>query len=178
VPDAFIDVGELARRKLVFDARFADDALDLPHDWKVIDKLSATGEAELMGSKGVSPIRVRGRLNGQVANHCGRCLEPVEQKLDGGFELLFYPMSLIAQSEETTISRDETEAGFYEEPGMKLVDVVREQVLLWLPMSALCKADCQGVCTQCGVNRNRETCNCRETETASPWDALKNFKIH
>jgi len=85
-------------------------------------------------------------------------------------------MALIARSESVPIDREDTNIGFYEGHGLELADVVREQVMLWLPMRGLCREDCKGICPSCGVNRNAETCVCVETFVDPRWDALK--KLH
>ena len=44
-------------------------------------------------------------------------------------------------------------------------DLLREQFYLALPMKPLCREECQGLCPQCGVNRNVEACQC-----STRWD--------
>ena len=43
---------------------------------------------------------------------------------------------------------------------LDLTEALREQILLALPMQPLCRADCQGLCVQCGKNLNEGTCDC------------------
>jgi len=55
---------------------------------------------------------------------------------------------------------------------------VREQVLLAIPMSAVCREDCAGLCAQCGQNLNEKKCGC-ETKVIDPRLApLKNIKLN
>ena len=56
-----------------------------------------------------------------------------------------------------------------------LEDVAKEQVLLSLPMRAVCREDCKGLCPHCGINRNRETCDCQAAKVDPRWEALKKF---
>lgn len=52
-------------------------------------------------------------------------------------------------------------------------DDVREDLLLEIPGFPLCRADCKGLCAQCGQNLNEGTCGCAPPEEeASPWSAL------
>jgi len=46
--------------------------------------------------------------------------------------------------EEARLKEDDAEIGFFEEEGLFLADVLREQVLLALPMKAICRSDCRG----------------------------------
>ena len=73
---------------------------------------------------------------------------------------------------EHAITPDETEIGYYQESGLSLEDVVREQVLLSLPGRTLCKEDCKGLCPRCGQNLNLATCSCGEAPADPRWNAL------
>jgi uncharacterized protein len=54
---------------------------------------------------------------------------------------------------------------------LDLEPLARDAVLLELPLAPLCADDCLGLCPQCGVNRNEETCACEQP--ADPrWSAL------
>ncbi len=171
----FIDVNLLERRRLAFDELFPAGFLKLSEDWNQIGDVRAEGDAELLDRAGSRTIRVRGSIQGRLEGYCGRCLEPMVQAFDNRFDLYYYPMSLIARNESVPIDRDDTDIGFYEGNGLPLADVVREQLMLWLPMRGLCRDDCKGICPSCGVNRNHERCNCLETLEDTRWDALKNL---
>jgi uncharacterized protein len=95
----------------------------------------------------------------------------VPTPLSGSFDLIFRPQAADADPGERSITPDETEIGYYEESGLSLEDVVREQVLLSLPSRTLCKEDCKGLCPRCGQNLNLATCNCNPTSDPR-WNAL------
>jgi len=65
--------------------------------------------------------------------------------LDGSFDLYYRPVSFIPREEEVEIGEDEVEIGFYEGGGLELEDILREQVLLALPMRRTCSEDCKGI---------------------------------
>ena len=48
--------------------------------------------------------------------------------------------------EEERLKDDDTEIGFFEGEGLFLADVLKEQVLLSLPMKVICQSDCRGLC--------------------------------
>jgi uncharacterized protein len=54
--------------------------------------------------------------------------------------------------------------------------MVRELVLLDLPVTALCRPDCAGLCPTCGVDRNTQSCACTATDTDPRWDALSQLR--
>jgi uncharacterized protein len=57
-----------------------------------------------------------------------------------------------------------------------LEDVLREQVLLSLPVRTLCKPDCKGLCPRCGANRNLQPCSCDEGPSDPRWEALTGLR--
>jgi uncharacterized protein len=61
---------------------------------------------------------------------------------------------------------------------MDLAPMVREQLILALPMSVRCRVDCKGLCAECGHDRNLGDCGHRPKNEASPFAALKDVKIH
>lgn len=173
----FLDVHELERRRVEFDATFDPGDLSFPDNWRLAGTLRAEGGAELLDRKDSKTIRVTGRIEGRLENDCARCLEPITTEVNDKLDLYFYPMAEIAKSEEKAVSSDDVDIGFYEEPGLPLADVVVEQVSLWLPMRELCREDCKGLCPNCGANLNEERCNCKEEFADSRWDALRKLKL-
>ena len=78
--------------------------------------------------------------------------------------------------DQKAIDAEEAEMGFYEGDGLELNDVLREFVLLALPMQRLCSENCKGICPECGQNRNQNECSCRTTVVDNRWAALKELR--
>ena len=172
------DVAVLERRPIRFDESFGPGKLNFSgSEWEQVGDLQAAGLAELLDPAGSRTIRVRGAVRGSVKSTCARCLEPVSTELDGQLDLFYYPMSVIARKEEVGIGRDQTDVGFYEDPGPALRDVLQEQVMLWLPMRSLCDDGCCGICTECGRNLNKGTCDCAPVTADPRWDALRDLQL-
>jgi uncharacterized protein len=169
----FFSVKELELRKIPFRKVFQPgEVAFLDPDLRQVTPLDVVGTAELVGA--IQEIRVQGHLRGTVECACDRCLEPVSVPLDDEFDLLYRPAEADWESRpEAGLSDDESEVGFYEGGGMDLAEVVREQVLLSLPMQRVCRADCQGICPQCGRNRNAGDCGCRVEQIDERWKALR-----
>ena len=98
---------------------------------------------------------------------CARCLEPVVEEVSRTFDLFYSPLPKGVKPEEARLKEDDAEIGFFEGEGLFLADVLREQVLLALPMKAICRSDCRGLCPNCGANLNHEECRC-ETHATDP----------
>ncbi len=167
---------QLVDEPLRLDESIAEEAIDYAPGLRQLGPLTVKGQAELVvehrGPKEfVEDIRLRASFAGNFEQMCARCLEPVEQPLEGIFDLIFRPCGADDEAGEHAITEDETEIGYYEESGLLLEDAVREQVLLTLPGRILCQEDCKGLCPHCGINRNLATCEC----VKKPMDPLESL---
>jgi uncharacterized protein len=135
--------------------------------------LKASGMAELVIDL-LGEIRVKGHVTVQMEADCDRCLEPAVCPIDGDFELYYRPVTE-GYGEEKVVDEGEAEMGFYEGDGIELNDVLREFVLLTLPMQRVCQEDCKGICPECGQNRNQKECACRGATADDRWAALKHL---
>jgi uncharacterized protein len=125
----------------------------------------------------VLDIRLRATWAGDFQAACARCVEPVSYSLEGEFDLIFRPQAVDADSAERSITAAETEIGYYDESGLLLEDVLREQVWLTLPVRSLCRPDCKGLCPRCGRNQNNESCQCAMEVTDPRWKALSGLGV-
>ena len=74
------------------------------------------------------------------------------------------------------MSSGELDVEFYSERTISLRDLAIEQIQLMIPMKPLCDESCLGLCPRCGVNRNRESCQCEESIGDERWGALMQFR--
>jgi len=172
-----------------------------------VGPLRAEGEAELLphtgrgesrkgshkaGSRKDEPgneVRVHGKVETTLETDCDRCLGRAKFPIAASFDLFYRPVDVEAIAEEVAIDEGEAEMGFYELPGLVLEDILREQLLLQLPMQRVCSESCKGICPVCGVNRNEVPCSC---DTVHPlvagreagiqaiderWKALQSLKV-
>ena len=86
------------------------------------------------------------------------------------------PSAPMPRPPERSITAPETEIGYYQKDSLLLEDVLREQVLLSLPVRTLCKPDCKGLCPRCGANRNSQPCTCDEGPSDPRWEALAGLR--
>ena len=173
----FIDIHELEVHRIEFRDDFPPQKIDLGPDVRALAPVHAVGRAELVeehhgARKKIQDIRVVGDFATRVELSCARCLEPVIRDLAKTFDLLYRPQGVDAGHEELTVTDAEAEIGYYTGNGLLLEDVLREQVLLAVPLKAICREECRGICPQCGKNRNLEPCSCPPPADAR-WEALK-----
>lgn len=174
-------ISELEKEPIDFDLQFRPGAIDYGEEAQQVSPLAAEGRAEVLhehrGPKEiVSDIRLRGNWQGQFEVPCARCVEPVSIPLKGELDLIFRPLGVDAGPQERSISAQETEIGYYQKDSLLLEDVLREQVLLSLPVRTLCKEDCKGLCPRCGANRNSQACSCEEGPRDPRWEALADLR--
>ena len=112
-------------------------------------------------------VHVRGRLAGQVATECGRCLESYELPVGQELDLFYLPRAQgrpQEQEEEVELTDREVVVGYYDGERLDLGEVLREQIILGLPLKPLCRDDCRGRCASCGRNLNQGACACPPAE--------------
>jgi uncharacterized protein len=168
----FFHVRELALKPGRFDVELAPGQIDYL-DPKVRQRglARARGRVELV-TEALGELRVRGHVTVELEADCDRCLEPAAFPVDADFELYYRPAGE-DYGNETELDASEAEMGFYEGEGVELNDILREYVLLALPMQRLCSAQCKGICPECGQNRNQVACQCKAAAADDRWAALK-----
>jgi len=111
-------------------------------------------------------VSVSGHLLARLGLVCGRCLDPFSHKIDQKLELFLLPHREGEDEEdEVELSERDMVVGYYRDHRIDLGELVREQFVLGIPMKRLCRADCKGLCLRCGINKNRESCDCPVTDT-------------
>jgi uncharacterized protein len=174
-------------RKIAFAETWQPDEIDFSDAGvRQTAPLKAEGVAELLPHSG-EEIRVHGSVETTLEAECDRCLGRAAFPVAASFDLFYKPVDPDVAAEEVAIDEGEAEMGFYELPGLVLEDILREQLLLQLPMQRVCGESCKGICPVCGVNRNEVVCGCDTVrgEIAAGglevvderWKALKDLKV-
>lgn len=172
----YLSVKELELRKVRFDETFEPGKIDFTgEDLEQSTPLKVKGVAELLPHSD-GEVHVQGEYTVEVGAQCDRCLGRARFPLAASFDLYYHPVAEIAREEEIAINEDEAEIGFYEGGGMLLEDILREQVLLALPMQRVCQEACKGICPVCGRNRNESECGCTPVAVDDRWSALRALK--
>ena len=177
----FIKIKDLELRNIEFDENWRPGIVDLGPDFHQKTALHASGRAELIReNRGarvvVEDIRLVGSFSTQLEVRCARCLELVKRAVAEQFDLVYRPLGVDARADEASISRAETEIGYYQGDGLLLEDVIKEQILLALPVKQVCSAECKGLCPQCGRNLNVESCDCVTAVPDPRWAALEDIR--
>jgi len=176
-----IEIQELELHPVDFREEFGPGVIDLGEDVRQRTPLGTEGRADLVEEHHgkhdvVQDIRLKGKLETSLEVACARCLEPVVLPVKRSFDLLYRPLGTDAGHEELSVTEAEAEVGYYRGDGLLLEDTLREQVLLAVPLKALCREDCKGLCPHCGQNLNERACSCVEDVEDPRWAALKDIR--
>lgn len=173
----FLFVRELELRKIPFDVKIEPGKIEFSEDeLKQVSPLASQGVAELVSAT-LGEIRIKGTLDVTMEAACDRCLDAAQFPVHAKFDLEYRLDEPGGTGGEVHIDEGETEIGFYEGEGLELEDVLMEQVVLALPMQKVCKADCKGICADCGQNRNVAACDCQPKPVDSRWtEAIRSLK--
>jgi len=102
-------------------------------------------ELDLRLESVVEGVLVSGTVTAAVTGECARCLGPVAGRVTVPVQELFAYAD--SATEETT---EEDEVSHLVGDHLDLEPVVRDAVVLALPLSPLCREDCAGLCPDCG----------------------------
>jgi uncharacterized protein len=173
-----LSIKEMEVKDLPFDRVLQPGEIDFS-DYGITQKgtLKARGVAQLLPDTG-DQVRIQGTVTADLDADCDRCLTPSSFHVDAPFDLFYKPAETAPTGDEESIDEGDTEIGFYEMPGLELEDILREQVLLKLPMQKLCRLDCKGLCPVCGGNRNEVDCHCETHPGDDRWIGLKDVPVH
>jgi uncharacterized protein len=113
-------------------------------------------------------VLVTGTVSGPLTGECARCLDPVVAEVVADIQELFaYPESV---TEETTFADEVSRLdGDY----LDLEPVVRDSLVLALPLIPLCREDCRGLCPTCGEYLDRLPSDHTHEVVDPRWAALK-----
>lgn len=177
----FIELKDLERQPLNFREEFAPGVIDFGGDIQQKSSLRSAGSAQLIEEHHskhnvIKDIQIKGDMNTRLEMACARCLEPLTHEIEGSFDLLYRPLGTDSGRAELSVTIAEAEIGYYQGGGVLLEDVLKEQVLLAVPLRAICREDCKGLCPHCGKNLNVEQCSCAEPIEDPRWAALKEIR--
>lgn len=139
--------------------------------------------------KTASGVLLRGSTEVTVHTPCRRCLADVHLRVPVSFTLNLVSRAALADPKQAGADDDQSErAGsfdleradeeLFDGKSIDLDPLVREQVLLALPMHAVCREDCKGLCGSCGQNLNEGECGCARAQVDPRLAALKNIKLN
>src|ERR1700742_3958128 len=113
-------------------------------------------------------VLATGTATASVSGECARCLEPMTSSVEASFQELYHYAPSPDEDEEDELLLDGDL--------LDLEPVLRDAVVLALPLSPLCSDDCAGLCPQCGVRLADAGPGHQHDDAVLPeWEALRRF---
>jgi uncharacterized protein len=158
-----LNIGFLLNKNVGYSRNFdfEEASLYLGEDLQLLDlngalRLTRTGQG----------VYAQGTLRGTIELECVRCLTSFPQQLDAHLDELFvYPPDK-ASDPQLAISENAI---------LDLTPLLREIFLLDVPLQPICRADCLGLCPECGENLNENYHRHEETDIDPRMAVLKNL---
>ncbi len=144
-----------------------------PSGLKSLGPISAHLVIERIGEE----VTVNGDITGVVNLQCSRCLIDFQKEVSLSVDLIYHPLKEVSSEEAYEIPRDETDIGFYRNDELDISEMVKEQVLLNLPMKPLCDEQCKGLCPMCGADLNLQPCDCSREDIDPRLAKLKKLLL-
>jgi uncharacterized protein len=155
-----IDILDLIKKKvsnkavhLVYtEENFYDDGEKI----EFLKPISLDGELYLTGDI----IELEGNIITEVSLPCSRCLVSFKHSVD---------IQIHERFSTNTENKDDDEVIFVDGDTIDITNVIKNNILLFLPIKKLCRDDCKGLCQYCGTNLNTTNCNCMNKDVDPPF---------
>jgi uncharacterized protein len=125
-------------------------------------RIAAPVELRLELHRDKAKVRLAGTLSTTVEVECSRCLESFSVPVESVFNVEYLPTTAAPATPDVEVGEQELDTAFYQDGVIDLRQLVREQILLQLPMKPLCSESCAGLCPMCGTNLNTGSCDCSQ----------------
>ena len=120
-------------------------------------------------------VLIEGSVKLSIIILCSRCLKELEYSMDISINK---EVDFKLTKEER--AKDLDEANYISEYNLDVDILIKDEIIIGLPMSLLCSDECKGICMHCGSNLNEGSCDCDKTELDPRMSAIRdifnNFK--
>jgi uncharacterized protein len=174
------DTHELGRRPGALQrlTRTVDAPKDLGIAGVVGVPEGAPVELELRLESVMEGVLVTGTARAQAEGECVRCLEPLQLDVEADFQEMFsYPDADDRgrpKAEPADDAEEDEDRLFIEDGLFDLEPVLRDAVVLSLPLQPVCREDCPGLCSECGA-RLADDPDHHHDAVDIRWAALQGF---
>ncbi|MBI4536765.1 MAG: DUF177 domain-containing protein [candidate division NC10 bacterium] len=157
------------------DVDLPEEELDIGSSAQVWEG-AATVRATMHIGRSGRGLLISGEMVGQIALLCSRCLERFPFRSEERLALYCETAGTGQSKQEIELSPDDLDVTYLEEGRIDTDRLLRESVLLSLPVQPLCREDCRGLCPRCGANLNHEACSCAPPQGDLRFQALRKLR--
>lgn len=119
----------------------------------------------------VDGLLVRGALRSHLTLTCARCLVDLRQHVEVDVVELFTDPAAAEPDDDTDVGYEITDGT------IDLDTLIRDALVPAVPYRPLCHEACQGLCAQCGTDRNEAECTCSDDTVDARWAALEGLRL-
>jgi uncharacterized protein len=163
-----INVSQLLKESIGSSREYKiDEAVDIAGDEH---DSAVSGDISLLRTQ--RGILVRGALRTELELSCSRCLSAFRSPLNISFEEEYIQTVDVNSGLPLESSGEPGSFTIDEHHVIDLSEAIRQYTLLAMPMKPLCRADCAGICQECGHNLNQGPCGCLVHTVDPRWSKL------
>ncbi len=166
----YINISDIPEEGLTI--QYEEDPLSLQEGVNVDEKISVS----LKVFRVEETVSVSGEIKVTLGLECSRCLKEFSHLLSSSFRIDYTPLKEMGKEKEYELKSDDLNKSFYKGEKIDMTALVKEQILLSLPMQPLCSSECKGLCPVCGKDLNEGHCTCERKEIDQRLAILKKFK--
>jgi uncharacterized protein len=141
------------------------------------DLAQSSGGIELTLMRAKRDVVVTGRVSAALSLACGACLKQAGVTVRAPIHVMYVEGDQDAPSDENDDDLHAEDVIHHNGEVVDLRPMLREQLILSLPMSVRCKEGCKGLCPVCGGDKNQNDCGHKVELEESPFAALKSLKL-
>ena len=113
---------------------------------------------------------ISGKINSTFIETCDRCLCAFEKSWDSSLDFIISSKKKASNNYDVIFFNQTQEF-------INISDILRDHFFINRPYKKLCKINCKGLCVECGINLNCNTCKCEHSYMDTPWEKLNKIKF-
>ncbi|MER2598207.1 MAG: DUF177 domain-containing protein [Caldilineales bacterium] len=164
------NVAQLLKEPIGATRHYLAAATALRPDDEVAQSAPFTGKVSMLRTG--EGILLEGEMAGTVATECSRCLRPVTLPVQVALQEEFKPTLDVLRGTYVPVDEDDAALLIDEHHVLNISEVLRQAILLEVPMQVLCRPDCAGFCQTCGQDLNEGDCDCPDEDEDPRWEQL------
>ena len=152
-----------------------EEGLDLDIEESIdTDIVLSPASARLRIDKAGAEVMVTGDLRAEIKLTCSRCLKEFNRNLTVPVNVVYHSIEeLKDEAHLNEVRSEELDLDFYSGEEFDILDLIKEQIELNLPMKPLCEDACKGICPKCGTDLNIKSCTCSVKDIDPRFESLK-----
>ena len=175
IPDEGVDLAVQVPQDRWFHQLMKDAFAEL-----LVPNGRARGQLRILRSE--RTIIISGDIVVELCPRCDRCMETFRDEVFIPIQEYLIPQSereerRIADNQDLELDAEDLQFSTFKGQHLELGEILREQIVLDLPIQYLCREDCRGLCDHCGINLNNASCRCHEEHDANPFSALQSLSV-